>query len=120
MAAMQDHEARLRRLAINDERLLGRAMACRPGDPVSRLDERTLAVTRFAALVAVSGPPVAYASIVSSALGAGVTPDDLVETLVAVAPVVGSVAVVSAAPKLALALGYDLDAELEDLGPGSH
>lgn len=34
--------------------------------------------------------------------------------LIAAMPVIGSARVVSAAPKLGLALGYDLDAALED------
>ena len=39
--------------------------------------------------------------------------DDLVGTLIAVMPSTGADRVVSAAPKLALALGYDIDAALE-------
>jgi len=38
----------------------------------------------------------------------------VVATLVAVGPLVGLARVVSAAPELALALGYDLDADFED------
>jgi len=44
---------------------------------------------------------------------AGATLDDLLATLVAVAGSVGSPRVVSAAPRIALAAGYDIDAALE-------
>ena len=39
--------------------------------------------------------------------------DEIVGTLIAVAPTIGLRRVVSAAPELALALGYDVDAALE-------
>jgi hypothetical protein len=45
------------------------------------------------------------------AAGAGI--DEIVGTLIAVAPTVGLVRTVSAAPELALALDYDIDAALE-------
>ena len=47
------------------------------------------------------------------ALAAGASIDEIVGTLIAVAPTVGLARVVSAAPELALALGYDVDAALE-------
>jgi hypothetical protein len=46
----------------------------------------------------------------------GATFDEIVGCLIAVAPVVGLARVVSAAPELALALGYDVDAALEATG----
>jgi 4-carboxymuconolactone decarboxylase len=52
-------------------------------------------------------------STIDQALAAGVEIDEVVATLVAVGPVVGLARVVSAAPELALALGYDLDADFE-------
>ena len=39
--------------------------------------------------------------------------DEIVGTLIAVAPTVGIARVVSAAPELALALGYDVEAAFE-------
>jgi DNA-binding CsgD family transcriptional regulator len=55
----------------------------------------------------------AYRDVVADAHAAGATADEVVDTLCAVAPVVGSARVVSAAPGLALAAGYDVDAALE-------
>ena len=58
-----------------------------------------------------------YGWATSAALGAGVTSDEIVELLVAMAPLIGSARVVCAAPKLGLALGYDVDADIEGLDP---
>ena len=45
--------------------------------------------------------------------------DEIVGTLIAVAPVIGLARVVSDAPELALALGYDVEAALEAQGDGA-
>jgi len=64
--------------------------------------------------------PASYMSAVEAALGNGATREQVVDALIAVLPVIGSSRVVSAAPNLALALGYDVDAALEELhGSGS-
>jgi hypothetical protein len=47
------------------------------------------------------------------ALAAGATVDEVVAVLIAVVPTVGLVKVVSAAPALGRAVGYDTDAALE-------
>jgi hypothetical protein len=57
-----------------------------------------------------------YQAIVETAHATGATFDEIVGCLIAVAPVVGLARVVSAAPELALALGYDVDAALEATG----
>jgi 4-carboxymuconolactone decarboxylase len=83
-----------------------------------RLDDRTAALARLAALVAVQSAPASYARAVEHALAGGATVDDVLSTLVVVARSVGLARVVSAAPGLALALGYDVDDALEGLdGP---
>ena len=80
---------------------------------VSELTAQQAALARLAALVASDGAQVSYLHVVEDALSAGVCVDDLVGTLIAVMPSTGADRVVSAAPKLALALGYDVDAALE-------
>jgi alkylhydroperoxidase/carboxymuconolactone decarboxylase family protein YurZ len=82
------------------------------------LDDRTAALVGVAALVAVGAPPGAYPASVEAALAAGATVDDVVGTLVAVAPIVGLVRLVAATAPLALALGYDTDDALERLDRG--
>jgi alkylhydroperoxidase/carboxymuconolactone decarboxylase family protein YurZ len=113
---MSAYREKLRRLALNDERYLERVLArgerteAGPG-----LDERSSALAQLGALVALRGPQAAFDSLVCSALEAGLGPDELVDALIAVAPLVGSAQVVAAAPKLATAVGYDVDFELERL-----
>ena len=63
--------------------------------------------------LAIDAAPSSYQSVVETALAAGATVDEVVGTLIAVAPTIGLARVVSAAPELALALGYDVDAALE-------
>ncbi len=49
------------------------------------------------------------------ALAAGATQDEVADVLLAIAPVAGLGRVVSAAPNVATALGYDVEAALEEL-----
>ena len=78
-----------------------------------KLDPKTLELVRLAALVAVGGAVPSYGAQADSAVSAGATAAEIVDVLVGVIPVVGLPCVVAAAPKLALALGYDLDEALE-------
>ena len=77
------------------------------------LNERTAALACLAALVALHAGPSSYQRCVDRALAAGATVDDVIDTLKVVAPTVGLARLVTAAPGLALALGYDIDAALE-------
>jgi 4-carboxymuconolactone decarboxylase len=105
-----DYRDRLRCLAINDA---GFAEGVgRDGEPQD-LDPKTLALVRLAALVAVGGAVPSYGAQADAAVGAGATAAEIVDVLVGVVPVVGLPSVVAAAPKLAMALGYDIEAALE-------
>jgi alkylhydroperoxidase/carboxymuconolactone decarboxylase family protein YurZ len=77
------------------------------------LDERTAALARLATLIALDAPPASYRRTVHLALAAGASVDDVIDTLVVVARTVGLARVVAAAPRLARAAGYDVDAALE-------
>ena len=113
---MKEYQDRLRSMALNDERFIETELAMALGNiETSRLDPKTHALVSLAALLAVDAAPASYHGIVESALAAGASIDEIVGTLVAVAPTVGLARVVSAAPELALALGYDVDAALETL-----
>ena len=63
---------------------------------------------KIAALIALDAPPASYAWQVGNALNDGVSPEDILATLRAIAPQVGGPKVVAAAPELMLALGLDL------------
>jgi hypothetical protein len=52
---------------------------------------------------------------VQTAITSGASPDEIIGVLYAVAPAVGAARVVSAAPKLASAMGYDIDRAIEYL-----
>jgi 4-carboxymuconolactone decarboxylase len=105
---------------LSDLAASGRATATPARHPLrtiepSGLDERTAALARLAALVALRAAPASYRRCVDLAVAAGASIDDVVDTLKVVAPSVGLARVVSAAPGLALAVGYDIDAALEAL-----
>jgi len=119
---MTSHIERLRRLSMSDRRsvlevLGGDHEAGETGLGSIALDPRTVALVRVAALVALDGPAPSFDAAVSVALAAGASPDDIVDTMIAVGPTVGSAHLVSAAPKLALALGHDIESDLEGLDP---
>jgi len=74
----------------------------------SGLDARSYALVKLAALIALDAPPASYLWQVSTALDAGVTPEDLIGVLIAIAPQVGGPKIVAAAPELMVALGLSL------------
>ncbi len=71
----------------------------------SSLDERTLMLVRLAALVAVDAPPASYLLNLGAAAEIGVDDEQVRGVLAAVAPVVGTPRVASAAGNIASALG---------------
>jgi|ERR1700758_1850788 4-carboxymuconolactone decarboxylase len=73
------------------------------------LDERTFALVKIASLIALDAPPASYAWQIGVALEVGVTPEDILGVLRAVAPQVGGPKIVAAAPEIMLALGLPLD-----------
>ena len=83
----------------------------------SVMDQRTAALVRVAATIAVDAAPSSFQHAVALALAAGATSDEIVATLEAVTPVTGAARVVLCVPKVALALGYDVEEALELLDP---
>ena len=87
----------------------------------SDLSPREFMIARIAALAAVAAPAASYALNVEAAADSGITLDDVEDILVAVAPIVGTARVISAAAGIAEGLGLvialaeaELEAELED------
>jgi alkylhydroperoxidase/carboxymuconolactone decarboxylase family protein YurZ len=111
---MAEYRETLRSLALNDKRFVDSVLGM-GHDTVaaSQLDQKTHALVRLGAALAIDSAPSAYQATVDVALAAGADIDEIVGTLIAVAPTVGLARVVSVAPELALALGYDLDAAFE-------
>ena len=73
------------------------------------LEAREHMLTRLAALVAVDAPAMSYLVNVGAAADVGVTVEDVQGVLVAVAPIVGTPRVVSAAGNIAEALDFAID-----------
>jgi len=81
------------------------------------LDERTEGLVKLAALVAMGAPATSYRDTVQAALDAGARDEEVIGTLIAVAGTVGLSRLVSATVALGLALGYDVEAALEEVDP---
>jgi len=101
----------LRQLSIGDEALLARTSA----PSTSALNERTASLVRLAALILKDSSLACYQRSVNAALDSGVSVDEMLALLPLLAQLAGSTVVVSAAPKLAMALGYDVEHSLEEI-----
>ena len=112
---MDDYKEHLRRLAMHDDALVEEILSEETLRPVSGLDGRTAALVRVAATIVVDAAPSSFQHAVALALAAGATNGEIVATLEAVAPVMGAARVVLCAPKLALAIGYDVEEALGTL-----
>jgi alkylhydroperoxidase/carboxymuconolactone decarboxylase family protein YurZ len=110
---MQSSEM-LRRLAIGDRTLISALGSGDQPPEAARLDELTASLVRVAVLVPLDAPQSSYQSAVEAAIRAGASVDDLLATLVATIEAVGVPRVVAAAPRIALAAGYDVDAAFEE------
>jgi 4-carboxymuconolactone decarboxylase len=107
-------EEAFRRLTIGDCSMVGATVGDETGRAgLGRLDGRTEALVRIAALIAVDAPAASYRSAVEAALAVDARIEDFLATLMALADTVGTARVVSAAPRIALAAGYDVEAALE-------
>jgi len=107
----------LRRLAmidesfVHDEAGLGLGLA-----RISALDHKTAALLQLGVSVATGSPAVCLEWCAGRALAAGATEDEIADVLLAIAPVAGLGRVVCAAPGVATALGYDIEAAMEEPG----
>jgi alkylhydroperoxidase/carboxymuconolactone decarboxylase family protein YurZ len=110
----------LRRVSANDEACLSALMAPAPeyartqplGDQA--LDPRVRELVRLAALVMVDAPTTSLRWEVERALANGVSDTAVVQALFTTARDAGSAQLVSAASRVGLALGFDMDVEDSD------
>jgi 4-carboxymuconolactone decarboxylase len=109
-----DYTETLRSLAINDAQFADGVAAAESKE----LDPKTFALVRLAALVAVGGAVPSYGAEVDAAVSAGATAAEIVDVLVGIIPIVGLPTAVTAAPRLAMALGYDTDDAFESQSGG--
>ena len=92
--------------------------AIRPGSCLVRtvfgLDLKTAALVRVGVLAAIGAPEVCLEWSSIHALAVGATEEEITSVLLAIAPVIGLGRVVGAAPGVAGAFGYDIEAALDD------
>jgi alkylhydroperoxidase/carboxymuconolactone decarboxylase family protein YurZ len=80
----------------------------------SALDPKMAALLVVGVVVAIGSSSFCLRWSVSRALAAGATEEEITGVLLVIAPVAGLGQVVGAAPELAAAFGYDIDAALYD------
>jgi alkylhydroperoxidase/carboxymuconolactone decarboxylase family protein YurZ len=111
---MATHEETLRRLALHDEQHIESVFGISlSGDKAVKLEPKTQALVRLAALIALEASSVSYSWAIEAALATGATVDDILGTLIAVAPITGLARVVAATPEVACSIGYDIDQAFE-------
>ena len=109
---MGSRERVLRRLALNDTRLMEEVSKDHAADPAD-MDDKSRALVRLGALLATDSPVTAVRQGVADAMATGVSPDEIVTALLSLLPTIGMPRAAAVAPKLGLAIGYDVDAALE-------
>ena len=110
MAVVDPAEDLLRRLALNDEAALGRVLTPTVGgERRTELSSKVELLVRLGALLAVGAATPSLREAVERASAAGATTDEIVGVLVSLGPTIGLASLVAAAPKLAMAIGYDLE-----------
>ena len=107
---MEQGEVLLRRLALNDEGAVRAVLSPDTAPPrVPVLDPKTHALVRLGALLTGGAETTSLCWMADLAYEAGATDDDIVGVLVAIGPTVGLASLVRQAPRLALAIGYDIE-----------
>ena len=108
----------LRKLAMIDEGFVKDEAGLALGPAAtSALDPKTAALLQVGASVTIGSSPVCLQWSVSRAMAAGATEDEIADVLLAIAPMTGLGRIAAAAPEVAIALGYDVSAALEELDP---
>jgi len=106
----------LRKLAMIDEGFVKDEAGLALGPAAtSALDPKTAALLQVGASVTIGSSPVCLQWSVSRAMAAGATEDEIADVLLAIAPMTGLGRIAAAAPDVAIALGYDVSAALEEL-----
>jgi len=104
----------LKGLATGDLSVIDTLMRMHEGTfEASRLDPATFQLVRLAALATLDAAPMSWLVNLSLDDAAGVTPDMVVGTLIAIAPVIGTARIVSAAGGVLRAMGIAIDLEAE-------
>jgi hypothetical protein len=103
----------LRRLAIGEPAFCRDVMAARHHDILVTLDVRDLALLRLGESIGAGSTGPLLRQRIGDGLAAGLSFDEVVASLMALAPAIGMERTVALAPQIALALDYDIDGALE-------
>jgi 4-carboxymuconolactone decarboxylase len=101
----------LRRLTIFDEKFVKAGFGL---PETSALDAKTATLLQVVVSVATGSSAACLQWRIGRALAAGATEDEIADVLLAIVPVAGLGRVVSAAPDVATALEYDVEAALDE------
>jgi 4-carboxymuconolactone decarboxylase len=109
-------EDTLSKIALRDEAYIH--SLSRYGSEAAELDQRTCELIKLGVLIGIEGALPSYVATVQAAQAAGASDAEIVDAVVAVISSAGIVRTSSAAPKVALALGYEpnpalMEAEVE-------
>ena len=108
----------LRKLAMIDEGFVKDEAGLALGSvATSALDPKTARLLQVGASVTIGPSPVCLQWSVTRAMAAGATEDEVADVLLAIAPVTGLGRIAAAAPDVAIGLGYDVVAALEEPDP---
>ncbi len=97
----------LRKLALNESEAMNLVMSGQVSNSCL-LEPRTASLVRIAALLSVDSDPSTFQWATELGLAAGADDDDLIDTLVIIAPIIGIARLTSALPHLMSALGVEI------------
>jgi len=110
-----DTRSALRALATNDNMIQELLRVQESNIEHSGLDPHTWSLVKLAALVSIDAAPASYIWHITTAQEAGVTAEEILGVLVALAPTVGVARIVAAAPEIAIGLGIETDDEDDEI-----
>ena len=105
--AVSDVRTTLQALATSDNMIEDLLNMQESNIESSGLDPHTWSLVKLAALVSIDAAPASYIWHITTAQENGVTPQEMVGVLVALAPTVGLARIVAAAPEIAIGLGLE-------------
>lgn len=102
-----EHRELLRRLTLNDERTLRHVISGRKMGKQALLDDQTRALVKLAGLVALEAEIASLQVGRDEVWASGAGNEEIVDTVIAVATIVGTTTLASTIPRLAIALDSD-------------
>lgn len=112
---MQRWQRTLVGLIIDDPEMVSAVLA---DGQMENLDSRIETLVKMAVACATDATSITLERVVSDAMDAGASEDEVVGVLVVCGPLIGASRLVRTAPAVAAGLGFDADSQLESLDDG--